>query len=89
MHDMDATLIPLSSDCAFCTALTSLVVQICDDLEREVLSDHDALHLMNLVLKALKRDDKITAVYASASAARPQDASLLKLLFAAYVRYAK
>ena len=59
---------------------------MCDDLLKETSTDPDSLRILNLILKELGREKELTAVYISASAARPQDVDLMKLLFGAYVR---
>ena len=60
---------------------------MCNDLLKETASDPDSLRILNLILKELGRERDITAVYVSASAARPQDVDLMRQLFGAYVRY--
>ncbi len=59
---------------------------MCDDLLKETAVDPDSLKLLNLILKELGREGDITAVYVSASAARPKDVDLMKQLFGAYAR---
>ena len=62
-------------------------MQICDELLKETSTDSSALQLMNLILKELRREQDITAVYVSAAAAQPHDIDLQKQVFAAYIRY--
>lgn len=76
--------LPLDSLVSFLQQST--VLQVCDGLVSRSCSDTSALHLVNLILKELRREHEITAVYLAASTAHPRDAELLEQLFGAYAR---
>ena len=63
-------------------------MQVCEDVRSEVPTDEQLLNTMTIVYRRANRLKDMSAAFAAASAARPQDEGLLRGVFTSYVRQA-
>ena len=77
-----------AAKCLLSRSKPALVLQVCEDVRREVPTDEQLLNTMTIVYRRSNRLKDMSAAFAAASAARPQDEGLLRGVFTSYVRQA-